>query len=443
MNMELYRTLPGLHTAIAEWLACLLYIFPRTKRLNGWKLWTVCAVFFVALAFTNLVRTRTDGVPWVFLMAGGIAEMYLMILLCCKAGVWKALYHWAHAFIAAEFAASLEWQLNCYLIYGGQPMSGGLMYLVMALVYAVVFGILWLMNRKGDLMKNQVHTSVQEAVAAAFIALAMFMLSNIAFALRDSVVSTTLGAGVLFVRTLADLSGLCMLYAHDEQRREIYLRYELEAMDSLLDRQYEQFKQAEANNEAMHRVYHDLKHQIAFIKAEKDEKKKASYLSEMESVVSIHEAEAVTGNSVLDTILTSKNLLCAKSGITMTCFADAAGLERLDVMDICSIFGNAIDNAIEYEAGLPDPEQRLIKVTVHQENRFLLIRIENYCQERVLNGENLPKSRKQDSPFHGYGLKSIRRAAEKYGGSMSLSQDEEWFVLTVLIPVEATGYAQT
>ena len=119
MNMELYRTLPGLHTAIAEWIACLLYIFPRTKRLNGWKLWTVCAVFFVALAFTNLVRTRTDGVPWVFLMAGGIAEMYLMILLCCKAGVWKALYHWAHAFIAAEFAASLERQLNCYLVYGG------------------------------------------------------------------------------------------------------------------------------------------------------------------------------------------------------------------------------------------------------------------------------------------------------------------------------------
>ena len=90
---------------------------------------------------------------------------------------------------------------------------------------------------------------------------------------------------------------------------------------------------------------------IAFIKAEKDEEKKASYLREMETVVSIHEAEAVTGNSVLDTILTSKNLLCAKSGITMTCFADAAGLERLDVMDICSIFGNYIGTRVFEKGG--------------------------------------------------------------------------------------------
>ncbi len=38
MNGEMYAFLPALHTALAEWLSCLLFIAPRTKRLNGWKL---------------------------------------------------------------------------------------------------------------------------------------------------------------------------------------------------------------------------------------------------------------------------------------------------------------------------------------------------------------------------------------------------------------------
>ena len=135
-------------------------------------------------------------------------------------------------------------------------------------------------------------------------------------------------------------------------------------------------------------------------------------------------------------ILTSKNLICAENGITMTCFADATGLERLDVMDICSIFGNAIDNAIEYEIRRNEPGQRLIKVTVYRENHFLLIRVENFCREQIPLVNGLPVTSKQDARYHGYGLKSIRRAAEKYNGSMILSQEDDWFTLTVLIPEE-------
>lgn len=434
MHTELFSEFPRIHTAIAEWIACLIYIVPRTKRFQGWKLYSVCAAFFVVLLLTNVPSEHEDGLVWVLLMIGCMAEMFLMIYFCCKASVWKALYYWAHAFIAAEFAASLEWQLNCYIIYGGYPLTNGQAYIVMSVVYLIVFGLLWMLNRRGNLLKNQPHISYREALSAMTIALAMFTLSNTGFAFRESVISQTMGAGVLFVRTLSDLSGLILLYAHDEQRKEIQLRYELESMDQLLNRQYEQFRLAEANNEAMHRVYHDLKHQIAFIKAEPDEEKKASYLSEMEQVVSIHEAEVNTGNSILDTLLTSKNMLCMESGITMTCFADASEMRFLDVMDICSIFGNAIDNAIEYERKISDPKKRLIKVTVYHQNRFLLIRIENYCEEAIPLKDGLPATTKQDKNMHGYGIKSIRQAAEKYGGNVSITQEPQWFVLTVLIP---------
>ena len=107
---------------------------------------------------------------------------------------------------------------------------------------------------------------------------------------------------------------------------------------------------------------HDLKHQIDFIRNEKSASKRESYLAEMEKVVTLRDAEMNTGNAILDTVLTSKSLRCAEEGIVMTCFADAHDMGFIDMMDICSIFGNAIDNAIECvekiaESGIPRQKQ--------------------------------------------------------------------------------------
>lgn len=50
--------------------------------------------------------------------------------------------------------------------------------------------------------------------------------------------------------------------------------------------------------------------------------------------------------------------------------ADGTLLDFMDIMDICSIFGNALDNAIECELKIADKEKRLIHVTVSQQKNF-------------------------------------------------------------------------
>ena len=119
----------------------------------------------------------------------------------------------------------------------------------------------------------------------------------------------------------------------------------------------------------------------------------------------------------------------------MTVFADAHDADFLDVMDLCSIFGNAIDNAIEYEQRVEDKSCRLIKVTVRTQNQFLLIQIQNYCTEAIQMKNGTIATSKRDKQIHGYGIKSIRRAVEKYDGSLTLEQDDDWFILTALIPI--------
>ena len=138
---------------------------------------------------------------------------------------------------------------------------------------------------------------------------------------------------------------------------------------------------------------------------------------------------------MLDTILSDKQLYCSQHQITLTIVADGARLDFVETMDICSIFGNALDNAIESVEKLADPQQRLIRVAVYTQNVFLIIRVENYCtaQLSVVDGEY--RTTKRDKDMHGYGIKSIRYTAEKYGGSVSADCSDNWFHLSVLLPL--------
>lgn len=185
------------------------------------------------------------------------------------------------------------------------------------------------------------------------------------------------------------------------------------------------------------RKYHDLKHQIMALRAENDPERREQWLDEMEEEIRTYEAQNKTGNPVLDTVLTSKSLYCQKHGINLTCVADGTVLDFMDVRDLCTIFGNALDNAIECELAIPDHEKRLIHLTVARQKSFALVRLENYCEKQLEFEDGMPVTTKGDRRYHGFGLKSIRYTARKYSGTVTVNSEENWFELKILIPISA------
>ena len=124
---------------------------------------------------------------------------------------------------------------------------------------------------------------------------------------------------------------------------------------------------------------------------------------------------------MLDTILTSKNEVCLKQKIAMTVAADGKLLKDIHVMDLCTIFGNALDNAIEHEVQIEELGKRRIRVTVSQKYKFACIVIENYFEGEMDGTGRLPQTTKKDKEYHGYGLKSILHAVQKYDGYMNVN----------------------
>ena len=307
----------------------------------------------------------------------------------------------------AELAASVEWQLHCVL-WPQQRATAPLSVLLLAAVYTAVYGFLYWFERR-HAAPTRLTITAAATLMAVVMAVTAFAVSNLSFISDNGVTMSVMS--IFYIRTLVDMAGVLILTVQHEQLREAALHSELTAMDNVLHRQYEQYRQSKENIRLINRRYHELKMQIAAIRQ--------------------YEAENKTGNPVLDTLLTAKTLYCQQHGINLTCVADGTLLHFLTTGEICTIVGTVLDNATESVLTEPDPEKRLIRAAIYAQNGFVMLRFENYCADPVeLGPDGLPAR----SSHGGYDLKSVRAAAEAHGGTLTLHWENEWFTVRILLP---------
>lgn len=440
MTEEVVNTIlpdiPRIYTALAEWLACLICILGVRRRIQGWRMVGTSAVVLIGQSVFLQLTAGAEGIWWMVCMGAAVGVMYCYIAFCCEI-TWKdAGYYCVRAFVTAEFAASLEWQLDCFGYFALGWESTWIRVGMLVLIYTLVFLCVWLCYRKYENAEEPILVTNKELVSCVIIGLAVFLISNLGFVSLTTPFSGGRAAEIFNVRTLVDLGGVAILYAFHVQRVDLRVRHELESVQNILHNQYVQYQQSQEAMDLIHYKYHDLKHHIIALRAQEDAQQRAAYLDKMEEEIQNFEAQNRTGNEVLDTLLNAKMLQCMKKDISMTCVVDGTLFSFMDTMDICSVFGNALDNAIEYEEKIGEKEKRLIHVTACAQKNFLIVRFENYCEEEMELGKTFPTTTKGDTQFHGYGLKSLRYTVRKYGGEVSVNLEENWFVLKVLIPMK-------
>lgn len=434
MNVLTTPNIPRIFTALAEWLACIIYLSQLPRRLTGRKFVVAAGLALILQCLWLCLTGRWLLILWLPCMAFAIGLMFVFIVICADIPLAGAGYCTARAFLLAELMASLEWQLFYYATnsLGWSGLQISLVFLLV--IYGAGYSLTWLLEKRWRSNRSIYDFSFRELWPAIVIALVTFSMSNLSFLYSGTPFTSQNITDIHSLRTSVAFSGVVTLYAYHVQRKELYTKRELASLQNVLQNQYAQYQQSKESIEVINRKYHDLKHQIAILRAEPDNEKRLAFLDQMEDEIKNYEAQNKTGNSVLDTVLTSKSLYCAQHHIELTCMADGSKLDFMDTMDICTIFGNALDNAIEYVQTISDPGKRLIYVNLFVRKRFMVIRVKNYFEGELSTIDGLPATTKADVDYHGFGLKSIRHTCEKYGGSMELSAIENWFSLQLLIP---------
>lgn len=426
--------IPRYYTALAEWMACIVYILNLKKRYSKSSTAWILAAGLAVQIIIQVVAGMLPEILWIPGMLAAVFSMGGLIILCCEASLTDVMYNVVRAFLLAELAASLEWQVYFY-VYGGQgiPFYTRMGYILVT--YGTVFVLAYVLERNMIGEGSVLRVSTKELVSAVLIGSLAFLMSNLSFIYEHTPFSSSIETEIFNIRTWVDLAGFFILYAYHAHLVEYHTRYERDVMENMLQNQLMQYKLSRESIDLINRKYHDLKHQIMVLRAESDVDRRNAYLDRMESDIKVYEAQNKTGNDILDTLLTSKSLYCMKHHIEITCVADGHLLDFMDVMDICTILGNALDNAIECELKIPDKEKRLIHLSVSTKKQFLMIGVDNYCEEKPVFKNGLPLTSKKDYAYHGFGVKSIQYSAEKYGGFITVSQDDNWFRILAMIPL--------
>ena len=220
-------------------------------------------------------------------------------------------------------------------------------------------------------------------------------------------------------------------------KNTIYLR-EQEQNDKIqiaqLQQQFAYYQEKRKDEEKVRSVYHDMKNHLLVLQRQINSPETAEMIEKLQSQVAMYEDYVHTGNDILDIILKEKSELARKKGIAFSVAADLNGVDFIEPLDISTIFGNGLDNAIEASGKLPE-EQRAILVKAGKVQNFFSVLVENNCLQN--SGTAKGHTTKRDDFLHGFGISNMQKAAEKYGGQLTAKCENGKFVLKILLPIPA------
>jgi len=109
---------------------------------------------------------------------------------------------------------------------------------------------------------------------------------------------------------------------------------------------------------------------------------------------------------------------------------DGTKLNSIPEHEIYALFGNAIENAIHAVSALEE-EKRIISITQSSYEELINISITNFFKGDLEWQDGLPISQQKN---HGFGMRSMRRLIENYGGRMHILTKDDLFVLNIFLP---------
>lgn len=219
------------------------------------------------------------------------------------------------------------------------------------------------------------------------------------------------------------------LYTEQEKRKAL-------AMQHIMELQQRQYAISQQSAQTVRRNYHDMKNLLLYLEQADTREEVREHIRHIFSDIRPYESVLDTGSEVMDILLGEKLAACQQEGIACTVMADGAAFSFIRPLDLVAILGNAMDNAIEACVRLPEDSARYIQVRTARRQGFLLLLVRNSCIGEASVQDGRFATTKEDSENHGYGLMSIRRAVQSYGGEMTCRMADGEFTLTLLFPVQ-------
>lgn len=424
MSENLKLGMESLWYGINLWISCLVFLLPLRRKthfkvrliLSG----AVCVLILSGVYY--LIENLTDWSYW-----GQVPLLFItyfsavLIFYSCVKGKGFGLWY-CGVWGTMTFLLVLE---TSYVLCS--PLLGDLGNWLLKILFSVAVNVaIGLTLARWMPEKGQYQIGPRQMVSAWVFCI---MSENL-------FIYAKVDPGAALFNIVLQFYCITLLYLQSALFKKSSMRKELETIQLLWHQQKGQYQLSKETIELINHKCHDLKHQVQAIRAVKDEKERETYLEKIEKSVQIYSAIVRTGNEILDTILTEKSLICENSGIHINCVADGSLLAFMNPVDLYTLFGNALDNAIEAVRKLESKEKRVIDIMLYERQSVLMLQIVNPMCGEVKFEDGLPLTTKAKNGYHGYGMKSMLHTIQKYEGHLTTEVKNGCFYFNVMLPLE-------
>ncbi len=227
------------------------------------------------------------------------------------------------------------------------------------------------------------------------------------------------------------LADLYLLYLIKVMSEKSFLEYEVKSMEKQADLQYKYYVRQEQKYNKTLGLLHDVNKHIKTIEQlylKGNTEIAAEYTKQIGGMLQPLISARYTGNPILDILLADYISIMDEKGIDFDIKVDNVKMDFIDAMDITTIFGNLLDNAIEACDNVENDRKIIVKIGAYHE--MISIRMENNCTTvKWKNG--IPISEKGQN--RGMGLLNVRRSIEKYDGSIKLKEEDGIFIVDIFL----------
>lgn len=225
---------------------------------------------------------------------------------------------------------------------------------------------------------------------------------------------------------------IMVLYLYEKQAEQSAQLRRREQYERHLKSQVKHLDEILLKQEELRRVRHDMNNQLVAIQGyfhESDIAGGEAYIASLLQNLQTPSSRIRTGNSALDAILSTKKALAESKGITVDMEVQISNRLPLEPVDVCVIFGNALDNAIEACDRITEGEKKISLVLVQREGK-LLCRITNTALSGITN---VYSTSKKDKENHGFGLVNLRESLEKYDCEPVMDYNDGFFSMKFIV----------
>jgi sensor histidine kinase regulating citrate/malate metabolism len=217
---------------------------------------------------------------------------------------------------------------------------------------------------------------------------------------------------------------------------------QLKLFEAQIRQQYEFFEAKMQSLDDMRAIRHDMRNQLQTVSAllsKQDTAAASEYLQQFCDAAGEAEIPEFCENKVVSALMYNKYLRIKAAGIRLEhgiCIPD--GFFLGDVV-LCSLFSNALDNAIEACSAITEVSaERVISIKTAYKGNYFILRVENTHSNRIVMQDGMPVPG-AGHEHRGYGSKILASIAGRYDGSVEYKFDDNTFAVAIIIPVKESA----